>query len=717
MESLKPYGLQFPKFDVPDLDQVFSQVAAAYRDFKPGEIIGQGLASAGNSIARGITGLDKKMEGSAQRQAELDYTKARTAALGDKNALSTAIRPEQVDTSFDRELSQARPLLPLQDTVAPVVVAGTSPAAAAPVVAPVEAMPPVVGLPLSEVPSAVSAITVPVKPVNLLAGKPLSGEVSADSMQDFGGMIPDGKGGFDVPKSSPDYVEWIKGMEGYNPKAYGDSGQTSIGYGTRGKPGEVLDKATADARLREELASHSSRVDQFAKAKGVELTPNQREALISFDFNTGRADRIFDVAVKNGGLDPAVATAKMAEFRHADANAKDGVLDSRRQKEIARFMGQPTAVTVSSRGRPLDEPTQPTPASPSGPIPDGNIKLPNGSIGRILNGKLMSVKDPIDRRPLRAAPGGRVVRVGDGERAPTAAEIAAVTPKVEDGPVFQSPSMKGLLEAADAQGVIPTDITRKPDGTYVAAGARPKEEKKASSDEAGMIFNSNEEIEAYAKANKLIPKEVVAGEDGKLRVKKFEMQELSGGKKLTEGESKSTTYLTRAVDSIRGLGELEKSYNPAGAGALKDRILTSSEWTNFLASDKGQQYGTEQDNFITAILRKDTGAAQTMPEMKQYRRMLFPVPGDSPDTVKLKARKREVALEGLKAGLEDSAIEGIIKGNVAPPEDKGEAKAATVNPANTSISSAVTVTSQAQYDALPSGTWVVDSKGNKGKKP
>lgn len=140
-----------------------------------------------------------------------------------------------------------------------------------------------------------------------------------------------------APASSVDYLDWIKEMEGYSPEAYSDSGQTSIGYGTRGAPGEKIDEIEAERRLATELTEHEARVATMAAKHGVALTQPQKEALTSFDFNTGAVNRIFETATVNGVLDPALATAKMAEYRHADARAKDGILENRRKAEIARF--------------------------------------------------------------------------------------------------------------------------------------------------------------------------------------------------------------------------------------------------------------------------------------------------------------------------------------------------------------------------------------------
>ena len=159
--------------------------------------------------------------------------------------------------------------------------------------------------------------------------------------------LPDAPtGAFDdlVPPPSatvtPQFREVLKGMEGFAPKATWDYKQYSVGYGTRGKPGEQLTREQAEARLEEELKASAATVDDAARRFGYDLTPNQRDALISFDFNTGSAES----ALGYGSGDLDLVTAKMAEFtkvtdRKTGKKVFNQGLDNRRKKEIAWFKG------------------------------------------------------------------------------------------------------------------------------------------------------------------------------------------------------------------------------------------------------------------------------------------------------------------------------------------------------------------------------------------
>jgi lysozyme len=106
-----------------------------------------------------------------------------------------------------------------------------------------------------------------------------------------------------------------------------------VGYGTRARfDGEVLTEPEADARLRDELQGHVSRVDSLAAENGVKLTEAQRSALISFDFNTGAVHRVFE----RGGADTNRYAPIMKEWRKAGGKVLPGLV-ARRAKEAAAF--------------------------------------------------------------------------------------------------------------------------------------------------------------------------------------------------------------------------------------------------------------------------------------------------------------------------------------------------------------------------------------------
>lgn len=142
------------------------------------------------------------------------------------------------------------------------------------------------------------------------------------------------------PQSSTLPLDFVKKLEGWNPQAYGDYKQTSIGFGTRARfPGEVIDETEGERRLASELTEHARRVDEAAQRYGVNLTPFQRDALISFDFNTGQGPAVME------SREPGAIAERMSLYNKVTEGGRKVVnkgLVNRRKAEIQHFM-QPVA--------------------------------------------------------------------------------------------------------------------------------------------------------------------------------------------------------------------------------------------------------------------------------------------------------------------------------------------------------------------------------------
>jgi hypothetical protein len=126
------------------------------------------------------------------------------------------------------------------------------------------------------------------------------------------------------------------------------------------------------------------------------------------------------------------------------------------------------------------------------------------------------------------------------------------------------------------------------------------------------------------------------------------------GKPLTEGQSKDTVYATRAEGALPTLDQFESALTGIGDVAL------GADPTGFirgrLQSNEYQLARQAGDEFLQAVLRKDTGAAITAQEQELYGKTYLPQPGDSPDVIAQKRQSRRRALEAIKAGLPPSAI-------------------------------------------------------------
>lgn len=139
-----------------------------------------------------------------------------------------------------------------------------------------------------------------------------------------------------TPEQQKDLMGFVQGIEGFSPTAYWDYKQWSIGYGTRSQKGETISKEEAAVRLEQELSSHAERVDMAAEEANIILTEGQRNALISFDFNTGEAVSV----INRFAGDPAGLKKKMMEYVNVTENGQripSKGLTNRRLKEIALF--------------------------------------------------------------------------------------------------------------------------------------------------------------------------------------------------------------------------------------------------------------------------------------------------------------------------------------------------------------------------------------------
>lgn len=125
---------------------------------------------------------------------------------------------------------------------------------------------------------------------------------------------------------------------GFHRTAYWDYGQWSIGYGTKSKKGEIIDKAEAERRLASELSSHRTRVEAEATRLGIRFTPNEMDALTSFDYNTGSIAKL----LANGSRTKSEVADIMLLYRNADGERLAG-LERRRAAERHIFLHGYTA--------------------------------------------------------------------------------------------------------------------------------------------------------------------------------------------------------------------------------------------------------------------------------------------------------------------------------------------------------------------------------------
>lgn len=137
---------------------------------------------------------------------------------------------------------------------------------------------------------------------------------------------------------------------------------------------------------------------------------------------------------------------------------------------------------------------------------------------------------------------------------------------------------------------------------------------------------------------------------------------------LNGEQSNAVAFGARALDAQNTLRQLEAGGTTntnminRAASALPVVGGIAGSATNWLNNDQQQSYDQAKRNFVSAVLRKESGAAISESEFANEDKKYFPQAGDSPSTIEQKARARDLAIEGLKAQAGPGAqlINGII---------------------------------------------------------
>lgn len=141
------------------------------------------------------------------------------------------------------------------------------------------------------------------------------------------------------------------------------------------------------------------------------------------------------------------------------------------------------------------------------------------------------------------------------------------------------------------------------------------------------------------------------------------------GQALNESQSNATAFGMRMVDANKLLTDFEKAGVTSG-GRIKGAVegtLTSlvpfqgerlaegaGAVMNVLPGFMGgpnesqQAYSQAKTNFITAVLRKESGAVISPSEFATEEKKYFPQAGDSDKVIKQKQRARELAIDAIK---------------------------------------------------------------------
>ena len=156
----------------------------------------------------------------------------------------------------------------------------------------------------------------------------------------------------------------------------------------------------------------------------------------------------------------------------------------------------------------------------------------------------------------------------------------------------------------------------------------------------GVTYEQDSDGNFVALPSKVVPGQAikgipVGGSNGPLQGKPIA---------LTEAQGNATNFAARMKSASTVLIPLEnKGVTTGNVGTM----AAASAWTNFLATPDGQKYNQAAKNWVSANLRKESGAAIPESEMAQEIKKYFGIPGDSKEALALKRQARAVAEEGM----------------------------------------------------------------------
>jgi hypothetical protein len=189
--------------------------------------------------------------------------------------------------------------------------------------------------------------------------------------------------------------------------------------------------------------------------------------------------------------------------------------------------------------------------------------------------------------------------------------------------------------------------------------------------------------------------------------------------KLTEQQSKDLNYYNRGKAAEDEFAPLQHHYADGFA-----RVMDKAPFGvgNYAQTDEFQKSRTAGLNFLSSILRKDSGAAIPPHEIETYGKMFLPQPGDKPGNIDLLARMRKEALESLKSGLGPAQILANAAETRRKIESEERGRAQQQAPADTTLRPGGSHTmrqiwTKKEYDDLPSGMTFIDPKGQPRVKP
>lgn len=233
---------------------------------------------------------------------------------------------------------------------------------------------------------------------------------------------------------------------------------------------------------------------------------------------------------------------------------------------------------------------------------------------------------------------------------------------------------KGILSNLPSA---PVQVSKKQideaEARYAEANRRAEAEKKAADAAIARATSADQIREARAKADKA----ALDLETAKITLERLK----SGGVQLNEGQGKAQNFYMRMASAEQDVQRLGLSPDSL-IGKIAFNLAPDP--TSMLSSDERNVERSAIENFISASLRKESGAAIGPSEFLRQYRIYFPSPGAGPAEIEAKRRQRQLAIMGMFAEAGPGgriANEELLKaGYQIPGEEEKEPEVRTAAP-------------------------------------
>lgn len=175
---------------------------------------------------------------------------------------------------------------------------------------------------------------------------------------------------------------------------------------------------------------------------------------------------------------------------------------------------------------------------------------------------------------------------------------------------------------------------------------------------------------------------------------------LEQGKPLNEGQGKALLFGSRMRESDKIIEQL--TAEGSGTSVPGSRAPIIGGIINSLSSGNQQMLDQAKRDFMSAVLRRESGAAISNGEYDNADKQYFPQIGDSQGVITQKSKNRKLALEGILLEVPQQH-----RGTLQPTERAPAAPAGTM----------MAVKDAADYAKVPSGATYTTPDGKVRRKP